>query len=133
MDASEDEGMSEAERLRLVGLATAGKLFDDDGKKITIFHPSLRKPAKEVIPPPPKSDVAQALELVAKAMEDAQKISTTASLTQTTVLVEALSQNQEVLTRVMTREAPEKVMELWDVVFKRSEKGIVGATMKQIK
>ena len=125
--------MNEADRKEMLELAKKGELLDADGNKINMFHPSLRAPKSEVIPPPPKSDVAQALELVAKAMEEAQKISTTASLTQTTVLVEALSQSQEVLTRVMTKETPEKVMSEWKFSFVRGEKGIISATAKQVK
>ena len=128
--------MTEAERKRMRELAKEGKLFDADGKKMGAFHPSLLPRKIEVIPPPPKSDIAQALELVAKAMGDMQQSTSTTKEVQADAIISALQQNKDVLAAVRDALAVtpvERELEQWDVVFRRDEKGIKGATMKQVK
>ena len=124
------EALTEAERKEALELAKKGELFDADGKKITIFDPWLRKPRPEA--PPPKSDIAQALELVAKAVTDIQSSTKEAHAN---AIVAALQQNQDVLAAVRDALAVTPVarkMEEWRFVFSRNKDGISGATATQI-
>ena len=125
--------LDEKERLRLIELAKASKLFDDEGNKINMFHSSLRAPKSEVAP---KSDIAQALELVAKAMSDIQQSTITTKEAQADAIIAALQQNQDVLAAVRDALAVtpvERNLEEWVFSFKKNKDGITGATAKQVK
>ena len=124
----------EADRKEMMALAKKGELFDAAGNKINMFHQSLRAP--KPVPPPPKSDIAQALEFVAKAMKDMQQSAETTKEVQADAIVASLQQNGDVLAAVkeaLAETQPEKQMEEFDVVFRRGEKGITGARIKQVK
>ena len=125
--------LDEKERLRLIELAKASKLFDDEGNKINMFHSSLRAPKPEVTP---KSDIAQALELVAKAMSDIQQSTITTKEVQADAIISALQQNKDVLAAVRDALAVtpvERNLEEWVFSFKKNKDGITGATAKQVK
>lgn len=113
--------MDEDKRKEMVALAKKGELFDADGNKINIFHPSLRAPKPEIIkpePPPEKSDTAQALELVAQAFTQTQQLAAESSAAQTSAIVTALHQSAPVKAVVVPR-----VMEQFKVEFKRDNQG----------
>ena len=119
--------LDEKERLRLIEIAKAGKLFDDEGNKINMFHSSLRAPKSEVTP---KSDIAQALELVAKSMSDIQQSAIMTKEVQADAIISALQQNKDVLAVVRDALAVTPVehkMEEWDFLFTRSPDGKISS------
>ena len=124
--------MNEADRKEMMEIAKKGELFDAEGNKINVFHPSLRAPKPEVVPVPQKSDIAQALELVAKAMTDIQSSTKEAHAD---AIVAALQQNQDVLAAVRDALAVtpvERKLEEWKFSFVKKD-GQTTARATQIK
>ena len=124
----------EADRKEMMALAQKGELFDAAGNKINMFHQSLRAP--KPAPPPPKSDIAQALELVAKAMKDMQQSAETTKEVQADAIVAALQQNGDVLAAVkeaLSVTPTERNLEEWVFAFRKNKDGSTSATGKQVK
>lgn len=124
--------MDETERKRRIELAKTGKLLDKDGNKILPNHESLRAPKPIEVIPVGKSDVAKAMELVAEALIESQKLATKSSNAQVVSIIDVLKQHNSVMIK------PEPVMkrqlEQWEFKHVRDQSGkLISTTATQLR
>ena len=122
--------MRSASKQEILDLSKKSTVTDQSGKRIYPYH-LAGVPDK---PAGPKSDIAQAMELIASAISDTQKTAGTQLQGQSQLVVQMLQQNKDLLESVRNELHPkQKPLEEWKFKFERNDGMIVSATATQLK